>query len=203
MEYKEILQLVDNKDKRGLEELYQCYGRKFYDYAVRRWFFSEDEAWEVVYKTLETLVVKLNKYQFESKIHFENFIFKVFVNYLRQFYRNKRKNLQENLSIEQENALTEKSSEVNINESRSTINELDNSAIQAHYNEEDEKENPKLIALRKALQQMNALDREILLLRAQNYSYEEIALMLKIKNNQLKVKYHRAKSKLKELIIHN
>jgi RNA polymerase sigma-70 factor (ECF subfamily) len=44
------------------------------------------------------------------------------------------------------------------------------------------------------------LDRELLLLKAQNYTYDEIASILSIENNQLKVKHHRAKQKLINLL---
>src|SRR5688572_14823202 len=90
MEYQEIIKLILSKDKAGLEALYNIYGQKFYSHAVTRWNLSEDDAWEVVYQTLETLVLKLPEYRFESKGHFDNFIFKVFINFLRQFYRKHR-----------------------------------------------------------------------------------------------------------------
>ena len=53
-----------------------------------------------------------------------------------------------------------------------------------------------MFAMQKALQQINDLDRELLLLRMNNYSYDEIAEMLGIENNQLKVKFNRAKAKV-------
>src|SRR5262245_62107573 len=90
MDYKEIIELIIRKDKQGLEALYNLYGQKFYSYAVKRWSLDEDSAWEVVYQTLETLVLKLPGYEFESKLHFDNFLFKVFTNFLRQFYRKHR-----------------------------------------------------------------------------------------------------------------
>ncbi len=58
----------------------------------------------------------------------------------------------------------------------------------------------KLELLTKVLDMLEQSDKDLLLLRAQNFSYEEIAKLLGIENNQLKVKHHRAKGKLLKLI---
>ena len=59
--------------------------------------------------------------------------------------------------------------------------------------------NSKLFfAMQKALEQLSDVERELLLLRMNNYSYDEIATMLNIENNQLKVKFNRAKAKVEK-----
>ena len=45
---------------------------------------------------------------------------------------------------------------------------------------------------------LNDVERELVLLRMSNYSYDEIAKMLGIENNQLKVKFNRAKAKIEK-----
>ncbi len=191
MNYQDILQLIGDKDPKGLEELYQAYGSRFYAYAVQRWHLSEDEAWEIVYKTLETLVLKLSNYQFQSKAFFEGFLYKVFVNFLRQSFRTKRSSQQNEIEFFDLND----EDELPIYLSK----QIGKAAFTDYYKTETV-DNPVLVILNDALDKMDEIDRDILLLRAQNYSYEEIAHLLKIDNNQLKVKHHRAKQKLLNII---
>ena len=192
MNYLEILDLISKKDRKGLEALYVSYGDKFYGYAITKWKLNEDQAWEVIYKTLDTLVLKLSEYSFESKAHFENFIFKVFINYLRQYYRNNCKNQQNVLYIDMSNHSAENDSEV-------MDFKIDTQSL-AEYYQSESLENSKLLALKEALKKMDEIDSDILLLRAQNYSYDEIASMLNIENEQLKVRHYRAKQKLAKLL---
>lgn len=199
MDYKEILERIRNKDKSGLEALYNQYGQKFYAYAVKKWRLNEDESWEVVYQTLDTLILKLSGYSFESEQHFQNFIFKVFTNYLRQKFRsNRNRQLQ---SVEEPLNIDSYSELGNADE---PINEIpffeDNNRPFEEYYTTGLIENPKLIALKKVLTELTETERDILLLRAQNYSYDEISTMLKIENKQLKVKHHRTKAKLIQLL---
>ena len=200
MNYTDILELISKKDKNGLEALYSSYGQKFYAYAVKKWFLSEDDAWEVVYQTLDTLILKLSEYTFESQSHFDNLIFKIFINFLRQSFRKKRKHQYAVEYVDDFEGLENSSGEIPNKESGTSIEiQLDRKSFDDFYSTE-KIENPKLLFLKEALQEMSVEDRDILLLRAQNYSYEEISTMLKIENNQLKVKHHRLKKKLTELI---
>jgi RNA polymerase sigma factor (sigma-70 family) len=186
MNYLDIITLIGNKDPKGLEELYQAYGKKFFGYSVNQWHLSEDEAWEVVYKTLETLVLKLSNYHFESQTYFDNFLYKVLFNFLRQHFRAKRSHEDKLVLVD----LYEDQEKM-----PSLTRQLDAISFQDYYKSEIV-ENPVLLALNDALSQLEGADKDILLLRAQNYSYDEIAAMLNIDNKQLKVKHHRAKQKL-------
>ena len=193
-EYSIILNLLKSQSKKGLEELYESYGSKFYSYCVKQWKLSEDDAWEVIYKTLETLVLKLKNYEFETQEHFNSFLFKVLINFIRQHFRAIR------IKQDQELIL------LDLQEDESTNNLIKKAVNEQAFNdfyELDIVDNPAILALKEALKQIDAKDRDILLLRAQNYSYDEIAEMLKVENNQLKVKYHRAKKKLVQILIEN
>lgn len=193
-QYEKVLELLKDRKKDGLEALYSSYGRKFYSYAIDKWSLNEDEAWEVIYKTLDTLVLKLPNYTFESQKHFENFVFKVYINYLRQHYRHNRKHMYDTVHIE-----TMKDNKM---QSIDTDYELDSQILLDHY-QSDLGENSQLITLKNALNELEQLERDILLLKVQNYSYDEIAQLLKIENNQLKVKHHRAKQKLLKILDKN
>jgi len=183
-EYTDIIDLIDKKDSKGLEELYNVYGSRFYAYAINKWHLSEDEAWDIVYKTLETLVLKLSNYKFESKARFEGFLFKVLVNFLRQYFRAKRSQNEGDIEFVDLNTNDEIPYYISKHIHKNAF---------AEYYKTEIVENPTLIMLNEALNQLEKPDKELLLLRAQNYSYEEIAVLLKIDNNQLKVKHHRAK----------
>jgi RNA polymerase sigma-70 factor (ECF subfamily) len=201
VEYLEIIEILKKKDRKSLEILYNIYGRKLISYALNKWFLDEDEAWEIVYQTLETLVMKISEYNFESKIHFDNFIFKVFTNYLRQYYRKHR---QHQVDVIYTNLNEYQNVEENENDNKNNLlmQEI-NHQIFTKYYESEIIEDPKLIVIQEALNQLGEFDKDILLLRAQNYSYDEIAQMLNVENNQLKVRYHRAKNKLHKIILEN
>jgi len=196
MDYKNIIELIRKKDRSGYEELYNSYGRKFYNYAVSNWKLSEDDAWDIVYQTLETLIIKLTDYTFESKKHFDNFLYKVFINFLRQQYR-KSKAKNENITF------------INFNESISQDGidnidfkfDFDDKKIFRDYYQAENMNNPLLLAIKEALDKIDPIERDLLIMRAQNFSYKEISKMLKIEgNDDLKVRYLRAKIKILKLI---
>ncbi|CAN5378150.1 hypothetical protein BH11BAC3_BH11BAC3_01920 [soil metagenome] len=190
-EYTDVIELIDKKDPKGLEELYNIYGSRFYSYSISRWNLTEDEAWDVVYKTLETLVLKLSNYKFESKARFEGFLFKVLVNFLRQYFRANRSQHEGDIEFVDLNSEDEMPYYISKHIHKNAF---------AEYYKTELVESPALILLNDALGQLEQSDKDILLLRAQNYSYDEIAVLLKIDNNQLKVKHHRAKQKLLNII---
>jgi len=75
-DYRTILQFISENSPKGLELLYLRYGKPFYSFALERWKFSEDEATEIVYKTLETLVLKLPNYEFGPRLYSMDFFLK-------------------------------------------------------------------------------------------------------------------------------
>lgn len=196
MHYTEILELLQKNSKKALEALYIQYMEKFYGYAVNKWHFSEDDAMNVIYQTLETLVLKMVNYKFESKAHFDNFVYKVFINFLRQQFRSNRKKNQE-ISFISLSEIELENDDYEINKVEQLENSFSSDAFNDYYGKDD---NKNLTILQNALKKLDEFDKEILLLRAQNFSYEEIASMIGVKNTQLKVKYHRAKGKLLKLI---
>jgi len=194
--YQYILDLINNKDPNGLKELFDSFGKKFYGYAVSKWNFSKDEAWDVVYKTLETLVLKLPNYEFKSEAHFKNFLYKVFVNFLRQQFRSQRN---KQIEIEHLDFNSDVSEDKDGNASDNLHFKIDKQTYNDYYRAEII-ESPKLVALNIALEKLQTEEKDILLLRAQGFSYEEVAGLLSIDNKQLKVKHLRAKNKLIKLL---
>ena len=78
-------------------------------------------------------------------------------------------------------------------------NQIDKKAFEEYYRTESIE--PETIHnLKEALSKLLPVEKDLLLLKAQNYTYDEIAEILGIENNQLKVKHHRAKQKLLTLL---
>ena len=190
--YTDILSKIAERNSSGIEALYMQYSKQFRGYVMTQWKFDEDSAWEVIYQTLEALVLKLPSYTFNSQAEFDRLVFKFFLNFVRQHYRK----YQSKREIQW----------VSLNDSQGSNNfefdEKDNhifiDTVNEFYNS-DEVMNPNLEKLDKCLEQLNSIDKELLLLRAREYTYEQIAKMLEIENNQLNVKYLRAKQKLIKL----
>lgn len=189
MNYETIIEQLKHKDPQALESLYNTYGAKFYDYCIRKWQLSEDAAWEAVYQTLETVVLKGAQYQFESNLHFQNFLFKVLLNFLRQLYRKQKAGRSALEFVE-----LDTDGDISVVQRK-----IDKKTFTDYY--QSESVEPEIMrTLNHALSQLAPADKDLLLLKAQNYTYDEIAEILGVENNQLKVKHHRAKQKLIKLL---
>ena len=209
MNHQAIHESIKTDSRKALQELYEAYGSKFYNYGIAKWRLSEDACWDVVYQTLETVITKLPD-SFESQKHFENWLYKVFINFLRMHFRSHRDdkfkilsfdaNHAENLEDEEGDSNSELVSEIEEDEEQEEVVaewELDIGSLQQYYKKESV-ESPLIAALKEELNKLPAEDKDLLLLRAQNYSYDEIATFLNIENKQLKVKFLRLKNKLKK-----
>ncbi len=188
--YTDILASINRKDPVGVKLLFQEYGKPFYKYCTDKWGCDRDAAWDIVYRTLETLTLKLDRYEFPSEKNFRAFLYHVLMNYIRKHYRASQ--AQKELIFE----MVDFNGEQLPKELDSRITE---STLRSYYEEEDV-DHPSIPLLRSALAQMDKDDREILLLRAQNFSYKEIGDFLGIDDPNLKVKYLRAKKKLIQLM---
>jgi RNA polymerase sigma factor (sigma-70 family) len=186
MHYQELIQKIRDKDSSCLEELYNQYGKKLYAYCLQQWHLDEDRAWEAVYQTLEAMILKGGQYEFESEARFNGFLFKVLFNFIRQAHRKNKGATLDIVSID-----------MHTNENLSPQLQV-TADEQISFDElrEGQDNNRLLQKVTVALSKLNPDERDLLLLKSQNYTYDEIAAMLKIENNQLKVRHHRAKQKL-------
>ncbi|MBS1634345.1 MAG: RNA polymerase sigma factor [Bacteroidetes bacterium] len=176
----DLLRDIQKKDKAAITLLYNRYGRKFYGYAVSKWQLGEDEAWDLVYKTLYKVLEVIDRYTFETDDKFSGFMFRAFVNNLRNHY-NERKSKQVDMVV---------------------LNET-------HHYETTEPDDPPpdktesslpMRYLQEELQQLDDWKKILLLMRAQDYAYEEIATYVNRPADQLKVYYMRLKKQLTENI---
>lgn len=175
----ELLAQLRRKDKGAIAALYQRYGKKLYGYAVSKWRVDEDEAWELVYKTLYKIIEVAGRYTFENESKFNGFVFQVFINYLRNHYNSKKGKGLDTVAFSQqlENILSEKK--------------------EADHERPD---TPYMSCLKKILEQFDDWKRILLLMKAQDFSYEEIASYVSKPAGQLKVYYMRARKALTEKV---
>lgn len=192
--------------KKGLALLFENYGQALYGYSVDRWHLDEDEAYDVLYKTLETVGKVINRYEFSSDGHFSNWLLKIQKNNILQLLRDKRRKGLKMTAVgfdqwEKEWQELETQADGSIDGSPGELSlykDILERVSQVDPYTSSPEQNYLMMSMQKALLNLNETDRELLLLRMNDYGYEEIARMLGIENNQLKVRFSRAKAKLEK-----
>jgi RNA polymerase sigma factor (sigma-70 family) len=173
---EEILIKLKKKDEQSVAWIYTAYGKKLYGYAVSKWNLDEDSAWELVYKTLYKVVEVNDRYKFENENKFCAWMFKIFINYLRNHYRDTKNKHPETVE------LTER-----LERTMTGTEEIKKSVISS-----------SMKCLQEELQKLEDWERIVLLMRAQDFSYEEIGQYVNKPVEQLKVYYMRLKKKITE-----
>jgi len=158
----DLLENLKRKDKESIGILYERYGKKLYGYAITQWKTNEDDTWDIIYKTLYKVIDSIDNYSFEDENKFVGFLFKVFTNYLRNHLRDTKSKL-----IVSEELID-------------TIN------IPLTAKENDN-ESPIMRCLKKALEALEDWQRILILMKAQEFSYKDIANYVKRPEKQLKV----------------
>jgi RNA polymerase sigma factor (sigma-70 family) len=170
---KEIDQLSKLDRNSFITEAYNRYGKKLYAYAVTHWNVTEDEAWDLIYKTLYKVQDTFKNYTFACEEKFASFIFRVFINNLRTHYRDNKKN-----------KLFE-------------FMPMDDVDLSTHeITDATETPHKKLKALNEVLDDMEDWERMLLLMRSEGRAYSDIATYIDKPENQLKVYYQRLKERL-------
>ena len=195
MKHKEIISLLPKDLKGGLTLLYNDYGNQLLNYGIQRFGLNEDESTEALYKTLDTVGRVVTRYEFKSENHFQYWLLKIHRNNVLQLLRHRDRTQVPVVSMEDWIA--------------ESLEDEDNFSLElfAGVIEKISGKDPDgkptyqsqlMFAMQKALLLLNENERELLLLKMNNYSYDEIADLLGIENNQLKVKFIRAKAKVKK-----
>jgi RNA polymerase sigma factor (sigma-70 family) len=172
-ETKVTYELITKKDKESIRVLYERYGKKLFGYAAHKWKMKEDENWDLVYKTLYRVLETHSNYKFSSEQKFASFVFTVFINYLRNFYRDRKKLPVEIVELDEK-----------ISDHPETGNETSTS--------------PAMNLLVSELDQLEDWERILLLMRSQDVPYAEIAKYTGKPEDHLKVYYGRLKKKLSD-----
>jgi len=168
---KEIYITIDSQ--KVIQELYEVYAAKLMAYTRKNYNVPEDDAMNLVYKTIYRMADVRDRYSFESEQKRNAFVFKTYINYLRNYYRDNRSFENRNFEVELVDF-----------ESAKEESQVDT--------------NPKLNVLQDLLDQMEDWERVLLLMRGQDIPYSEISKFVDKPENQLKVYYARLKKKLLE-----
>lgn len=172
-DHQETYNLKELDKNSFITVVYNRYGKKLYSYAIKNWNLNEDAAWDLIYKTIYKVLDSYGNYTFESEEKFASFIFKIFINYLRNHYRdNKTERMFEFTAMDDVDLSTKK------------------------MNDAPEISNKKLIALNEVLDEMQDWERMLLLMRSEGRAYSEIATYIDKPENQLKVYYQRLKEQI-------
>jgi RNA polymerase sigma factor (sigma-70 family) len=172
-----VLPKLNRREMAG--DLYRKYGRKLYAYAVHTWKMDEDETWDLIYKTLYKVIDSHHNYSFVDEEKFASFIFRIFINYMRNHYRD-HKAQKEAMKM----TGLEEAEHIGQNHKVEASNESTDSSI--------------LLALKKELDQLEDWQRILLLMRSDGRPYSEIAEYVNKPEEQLKVYYQRLKKAIAE-----
>ena len=153
--------------------VYERYGKKLFSYGVHSWKLDEDSSWDLVYKTVYRVAEKSKTYTFESEEKFAGFVFTVFMNLLRNRFRDTRK-VREQFKEEP----------------------LEQHAFLLAGETDVEEISWQRRLLDEELEQFEDWQRMLLLLRAQDIPYEQISRFVDKPSDQLKVYYQRLKKQL-------
>lgn len=159
-----------------LQVLYEKYAAKLCSYGMHTWKLNEDLAWDLVYKTLYKIVSVYENYSFENENLEQGFIFKTFINYIKNYFRDHKDELSQ-VKIELNEAKLE-----NVNTSPET------------------NEHEKLKILQAILDDLEDWQRILVLMRSDGRSYADIAEFVDKPENQLKVYYQRIKEQITKKI---
>lgn len=165
----DIASRLKTDKKEAIAWLYERYGKKLYGYAAGQWKLDEDDAWELVYKTLYKVISVADNYKFEDENRFIGFLFRVFINYLRNHHRDSKRNTIETVELDEQHEKKQYDRTADAGEAA--------------------KQSPLMECLQKVLQALDDWQRILLLMRAQDYAYEAIAPYVDKPATQLKV-YH-------------
>jgi DNA-directed RNA polymerase specialized sigma24 family protein len=155
---------------------YEAYAQKLLAYTRKNYGIAEDDAWTLVYQTIYRMAEVSDRYTFENRHKQNAFVFKMHINFLRNYFR-------DNKSFEAKHA------EVDMREDLSDSME-----------EAPESTSLALRTLQNELDKLEDWQRILLLMRGQGIPYSEIAVFVSKPEKQLKVYYARLKMQLLENI---
>jgi RNA polymerase sigma factor (sigma-70 family) len=171
---EKVSKILNGNKEEALKWLYENYGRKLIGYSRNVYKVSEDTGWDLVYKTIYKVQEVFGQYKFENEQKFASFIFRIFINYLKNYIRD-------------ENTRTQGAVFIPLDETRKNF-VANNSTVAST--------NPQMAMLREELEKLEDWQRILLLMRSQEVPYSEIARYVNKPEEQLKVYYSRLKNAL-------
>ena len=148
----------------------------------------------MVYKTLYKVVDTIDRYEFETEAKFGSFLFKIFINYLRNHYRDEKR-MREHLDVVNFHE-AQHDSEDRMSVGREVEKKVAEKSMKEAEQDEDKGPSLPIALLRAELEQLEDWQRMLLLMRSQNIAYTEISKHVGKPETQLKVYYQRLKERL-------
>ncbi|MFN6040139.1 MAG: RNA polymerase sigma factor [Bacteroidota bacterium] len=170
---KFLISILEDKEK-GLSWLFDNYGKKLVGYGMNVYKITEDAAWELAYKSIYRVQEVYKQYTFDNENKFASFIFRVYINYLKNYIRD-------------ENTRTQNAVFIPLEESKRDFAATRNSS---------KTNSPLMDKLKDELEKLEDWQRVLLLMRSQGVSYSEIANYVSKPEEQLKVYFARLKNAL-------
>src|SRR5690348_2051442 len=78
---------IKNDKEKSIKLFYERYAQKLLTYATRTWNLEQDTAWDLIYKTIYKAAEVVNEYEFKDEQKLASFIFKIFINQIRDHLR--------------------------------------------------------------------------------------------------------------------
>lgn len=151
------------------EKLFRAYAKQLFNYALKSWKIDEDEAWQLIYHTLEKVEDKWEELSFQHEKQLKAYLFKTYINLLKNLLQARHQ--KPAISIDEVELMAE---------------------------EAQSKPSEKVQKLSELLDELEDWQRILLLLRAQEFSYKEIENYVDKPAKTLKVYYGRLKKQLSE-----
>ncbi len=170
--------LLKSDREQGIKILFELYAQKLFRYATKNWKVAEDDAWDLIYKTIYKVADSVTNYEFKSEQAFASFIFKILINNMKDHLRRQKK----------------------MGENQTEIPLHDNMANAEPGNEVTGVPNRPLEILNQELEKLEDWQRILLLMRSQDIAYSEISKYVNKPENQLKTYYARLKKQLMERV---
>lgn len=176
----ETYKVLKRHKEDGIKLIFEQYSKKLKLYASQTWNLEEDVAWDLIYKTIYKTAEIIHRYEFQNEQKFAAFVFKIFINQIRDYLR-------------QAKIVAAGIKEVELNEL----------IVNTYYQDNSSKEssNYLLKILEEELNKLEDWQRILLLLRGQNMPYADIAKYVHKPEKQLKVYYARLKQQLMERVL--
>lgn len=171
MDFKKLQQY--SKEER-VKLLYREYGNQLFRYANSTWKIGEDESWDLVYKAIYKITDMLLNLSFEVEQQFRSYLFKLFINLLKNHLRDEKVKKGDYHEVDLNDSVADSTSHETVS--------------------------PQVKKLNLILEEMEEWQRILLLMRAQDFSYQEISKFVNKPTNQLKVYYARLKKQLEKKI---
>ncbi len=164
-----------NRDE-GIRWLYETYAKKLVGYSVNVYHVTQDTAWDLAYKTIYKVLDNAASYHFENEGKLGAFMFKMFINYLKNYLRD-------------EQVKTRGAKFISLEESKRDFSNRKENVLSR-----------EMKILQEELDKLADWQRILLLMRSQDIAYSEIVKYVNKPEEQLKVYYQRLKQQLAERI---